>query len=230
MRHEHGRYPPIRQNCLELVAEGAAEGEVEGGKWLVEQHEGRLDGKGSGQGHTLPLPARQLPRMSVLQASEAESFNRFGRASITVGPRVIPEPKGNVRPHAEVREQGIPLEDVTDASKLRRHMNSPRRIEENPSVHRDAARFGAHEPCETLEGQRLPGSGRSKEHADAVSRRPSDVESEGAPDGANRHVQPIAHVVAAPSRPARKMTAHEIAVSAATRASASALSPVCTAV
>jgi hypothetical protein len=84
VRHEHGRHPPIRQNCLKLVAESAAEREVEGGERFVEQHEGRLDGKGSGQGHALPLPARQLPRMSVLQASEAESFNGFESASITV--------------------------------------------------------------------------------------------------------------------------------------------------
>ena len=49
-------------------------------------------------------------------------------------------------------------------------------------------------------------------------------------ESVDRDLEPIAHVALAPSRLAATMTTHDSAVSAATRTSAAASSPVCTAV
>ena len=61
------RDPGLRQNRPDRAACRHAETGVQGGERLVEQHQSRPPGKGSGQGHPLLLPAGDLVRPAAGQ-------------------------------------------------------------------------------------------------------------------------------------------------------------------
>jgi hypothetical protein len=113
---------------------------------------------------------------------------------------------------------------------LGRHVDAGHRVEEHLAVDHDPARVRAHEAGQALEREGLTRAGRAEEGGDAVARAPLDVEGEAGQRLADRDLEPARHAARAPRRLAAISTRQESAVSTATSARASALSPVCTAV
>ena len=78
-RHFIGRVGDIKHGCAELVAQPLEPGQdlaatrhVQRCKWLIEQQDLGLQGQGSGNGHALALAARELLRLALQQAANAE--------------------------------------------------------------------------------------------------------------------------------------------------------------
>src|SRR5690606_41834263 len=66
-----------------------------------------------------------------------------------------------------MRQQAAVLEDVADATPMRRQVDAGGRIEEHASAHGDAAFGRAGEPRDEPEHRRLAGAGAPEERGDA---------------------------------------------------------------
>src|SRR5439155_24340673 len=99
-----------------------AELQVERAERLVEEEHARLADEGPGERHPLPLPARELPRLAILepfQLDEAQHLEHTpaDRAALHA---LAPEPERDVLEDREVREERVALEDRVDVTPVRR--------------------------------------------------------------------------------------------------------------
>ncbi len=230
MGDQHRRDPPAGEDAAQLVAQRLAQRQVERGERLVEQEQGGIGGERAAEGHPLALAARQLARVPLREGLEAEARQHLVFPTAPLAPAAVAEAEAHVAAHGEVREERVALEDVADPSALGPHVDPLPRIEEHLAVHHDAARVGTHEPGQALERERLARARGPEQGGDAGARAPLDVEGEPGQGLVHRNLEPARHAVRAPRRLAAISTTHESAVSTATRATASPLSPVCTAV
>ena len=82
-------------------------------------------------------------------------------------------PERDVCAHAQVREEGVVLEDETDAAPLGRQREPEPAVEPVLAVERDAAARGVDQPGDRPQRRRLPGAGGPDERDGA-----RDVERE----------------------------------------------------
>jgi hypothetical protein len=116
--HQQGAGAGRSQDAGDLLAQRLAQGGVEGGERLVEEHHGRIGGERTGQRHALPLPAGELVGIGRAAMRELDELQALGDA-----PRMR-RPEGDVALDAQVREQRALLKDHPDAALLGLHQQS----------------------------------------------------------------------------------------------------------
>jgi hypothetical protein len=124
-----------------------------------------------------------------------------------------------------MRKERVPLEHVTDPARLGRQIDPGRPIEEDTTIDHDSPGGRCDEAGQTLQRQRLAGSGRPEQDGDAAARRPPHVEPEAGHVQRDRDLQALAHVALAPRTFAATITRHDRAVRMPTRTSAVVSSP-----
>ena len=212
----------LAQQRAQLVAQRQSSRGVEGGERLVQQQERRLDGQRAPERDALALAARELARIPALEPGETQARQRQ-----------VAQSEGHVVGDGEVREQRVALEDVADATLLRRQVDAARGVEEHAIAEHDASAVGPDEAGQALQRQRLAGAGGTEQHGHAVARAPRHVEREAGQPRGERDVEADRrrrHAARAPRRPAATSTTHDSSVRTATSTTASLVSPVCTAV
>ena len=164
------------------------------------------------------------------ETREVEPLEHLDHPPLAVLPRPAAETKADVPGDRQMRKQRVALEDVADPPLLRRQIHAGLRVEQHAVVDDHAPGVGLDQAREALERQRLAGTRGSEQHGDTVARRPRDVQGETRQPLRDLDRETMLHAALAPRRPARISTTHESAVSASTSATASPISPVCTAV
>src|SRR5262249_58182694 len=106
-------------------------------------------------GGAVARAAGELGRIPALEPAEAEGRDDGARPLASFDPRAVSEPEADVVGDGQMREQGVPLEDVADPPRLRREVDPCLRVEEHAAVHDDPAFVGAQESAQTLERERL---------------------------------------------------------------------------
>ncbi len=83
-----------------------------------------LDGEGPGEGHALPLAARELGRIAVGEMRDLDEREQLPdlAADLLLGALADGQPEGHVVPDGHVLEGRVVLEDEADAALLRRHV------------------------------------------------------------------------------------------------------------
>jgi hypothetical protein len=123
----------------------------------------------------LPLAARELGWPPPLEPAEIEPRDDVGDPRVADGARPVAQPEADVLGNCQVREQRVALEDIADATLLRRQIHTGRSIEQHTVVHDDASGVGMNQARQALERERLAGARRPEQHGDAVARGPRDV-------------------------------------------------------
>jgi hypothetical protein len=119
---------------LQLDLHLLAELEVESTQRLVQQEDARLVHQGPGQGHPLPLAARQLLRLAPFEPHQADHAQGLGRP-LTALPGRDPldhQPVLDVLAHRHVGEQGVVLEHRVDVALVGRQVGDVLALEEDP--------------------------------------------------------------------------------------------------
>jgi hypothetical protein len=110
-------------DCLQLELERPAELRVERTQRLVEEKDARVEHERPRKRHPLLLPARELVRLALLEALEAnerEHIRHFSSLLRSVE-ACEAEPEADVLTDREVREERVALEDRVDRPLVRRH-------------------------------------------------------------------------------------------------------------
>ena len=160
---QQGGQPQLGEDPLELGPDLDAGVRVERREGLVEQQDLRIAGQGPGQAGALALAPGQPSWSRAGQMSDVEPLQKL------VDPGAPPE--GDVVAHAQVREEGVFLEDVADPARLGRQVDAPLPVEQDPVTQGDAP------------GARAHGAGDRAEHGGlAGTRRPDQRHRLALPD------------------------------------------------
>mmetsp|Transcript_1026 Transcript_1026/g.2612 ORF Transcript_1026/g.2612 Transcript_1026/m.2612 type:complete len:216 (+) Transcript_1026:400-1047(+) len=155
------------QACTQLAqlrAQLAAQRDMQRREGLVQQQHLGLAGQRPGQGHALLLAAGQRGRPAVGQRLEAEAVDQRVDPCGVVGLQPAPpagQPEGNVLPHAEVREEGIVLEQVAHASGFGCQIDAGRGVQQRVAVQPHVAGTHPQQPGHGPQGQRFAGARRA---------------------------------------------------------------------
>ena len=147
---------------------------VEAGERLVEQHQRRAGGQGTGQGDPLLLAAGELVGVAVAHVRQAHQVEDFGHPRAALGAGQTVEPEGDIGRDVEVGEERVVLEDQADATLLRR---DPARPGDLAATELDGAGVGSLEPGRQPQQRGLAAPGGADEREDLAGR---DVEVDGA--------------------------------------------------
>ena len=104
------------------LAQLRADLRVERAERLVEQQHARLDRERAGERHALALAARELARVALVVAGEADDAEQLVDALADLVLRALADAhaEGDVVAHGHVLERGVVLEDEADPALLRR--------------------------------------------------------------------------------------------------------------
>ena len=143
----------------QLLLEALPQGEVQGGKWFIEQEYPGFDGQGSGNGYALPLAAGQFVGAVSCQVGQAHPVQKLMAALMAVFP-----PRsgiGYVLQGRHVRKEGVVLEYVADAAAARWQIATrtvSMAAKEEFSVEADFAGVRMVEAGDCIEGGALAGT------------------------------------------------------------------------
>jgi hypothetical protein len=123
VRDQHGRDVDLVVQAAQPLAQLGAHLGVERAERLVEQQHARLDGERARQRHPLALAARELIRVALRVAAEADDAEQLGDPGVDARPRLLADlqPERDVVVHGHVLERRVVLEDEADLPALRRH-------------------------------------------------------------------------------------------------------------
>jgi hypothetical protein len=159
--HVDERDPDLLLDALELDLHLLAQLEIERAQRLVEEEDGGPVDERARQGDALRLPARDLGRLSVLEAGQLHELEHVGDARLDL--RVLhlrpPEAERDVLEDREVREQRVVLEHGVHVALVRRQPGHVLALELDPAGRRLL------EPADHPERRRL-----------AAARRPEQAE------------------------------------------------------
>jgi hypothetical protein len=130
---------------------------VERRKRLVEEEQRRVAGEGTRESHPLSLAAGELGNTRPGERTDAEPLEQ--QLDVLVPPRA----EADVVPNVEMREECVLLEEVADATSLRRDVGALRRVQEHLVVECDVALVRTQEPRDDAKHRRLPRTGRPDE-------------------------------------------------------------------
>ncbi len=186
---EEDREIEVREDLLELCANLDLRARVECRERLVEQQRPRVAGQCSRERDALPFPARELPRVRVGQALDAEPSQVLVCRPL---PGVL-----DVLANREVGEQGVVLVDEPDSTSLGGKGVFGRRLEPDFVAAADPTRRGSEEAGDGVQDCRLARAGRADER-DRRSDPKGQLDVEGPERNPNvfelevaRHVSPI---------------------------------------
>ena len=118
--HQQRRRAGVAQQRQRLLAHLGAQGGVQRGERLVEQHQLRRGRQRAGQRHPLLLAARQRVRIGPGVGAHVDRGQQLGHAPLAAAPVAAAEAEGHVLADAQMREQGEVLEHQPDPAALRR--------------------------------------------------------------------------------------------------------------
>ncbi|MNC34859.1 hypothetical protein D3C75_833160 [compost metagenome] len=101
----------------DLLAEAAAQFDVEVGERLIEQQQARFGGQCAGQGDALLLAAGQLVRVALAQRPQLDQLEHLFGDALALG--MLADAEGDVLGHGQVRKQRVVLEHHADAAFFR---------------------------------------------------------------------------------------------------------------
>ena len=131
VRHEQRRQRELPQQLRELVPHLGLRVRVERRERLVEEEHPRIAGERPRERDPLPLASRELVRMRRREVRDAEALEQ--RVDVAAA-----RAEGDVRAHAQVREEGVVLEHEADAAPLGREREPALGVE--PRAHRPGTR------------------------------------------------------------------------------------------
>ncbi|ABA47860.1 200 kDa antigen p200, putative [Burkholderia pseudomallei 1710b] len=116
-QHRLDRHPALRPQIEQIGAQRLGRQHVERGERLVHQEQRRIDDERAREAHALAHAARQLARVRVLEAVEADQVDRGERALAPLARADAErlEPRLDVLQHGEPRKQREGLEHHRDA-------------------------------------------------------------------------------------------------------------------
>ena len=120
---------------------------IEGGGWLIQQHDLRLDRDGAGDGHPLALAAGKLRRALVRVVEQTKAPQRaLGQLARLGGCATVHlfERQGDVPQGGEMREKIVGLEDRADGAPVSQQRLVG--VVHARAVERDRARAGVFQP------------------------------------------------------------------------------------
>jgi len=130
---------------------------VEGRKGLVEEEDGGVSSQRARQRHTLALSSGQLVHPSAGQVVDPEALEEL------VDARIAPNTETHVPEDAEMREECVLLEQISDAPMLRSEIDPSFRIEEYRLAETNGSRLRAKQTRDHAKDCRLPGARRPNE-------------------------------------------------------------------
>ena len=151
-----------RVQLEEQVGHGRGRGPVEVAGRLVAEQETRPQDEGARQGRPLSFPAGELGRTVVEALAEAHPREQLPRASLEVGGRGTPSPRGDQRRHEDVlqhralRQQVVLLEDEADLAVAKGGEVGLGQREGVAPEERDLTRGGRLERAQDVEERALP--------------------------------------------------------------------------
>jgi hypothetical protein len=118
--HEDGGHAELALNLLELDLHRRAQIPIERRERLIQQQYLGPDDKRAGERHALLLPAGQLARLAILQASKLDEGKRLAHPTrdLCLGDAAHFQPIADVRRHGHVREQRVILEHDADLAPI----------------------------------------------------------------------------------------------------------------
>ena len=159
MRDVDERDPDLVLDPLQLELHLLAELQVERAERLVEQQHARVVHERAPERDPLLLAARELPRLPLREAGEADELEHLGHAALELALRdALPlEPEGDVVLDRHVREERVALEDGVHVPLVRREADHVLVAEE------DAALGRLLETADHAQRRRLPAAGRAEQ-------------------------------------------------------------------
>ena len=148
--HQQRRNTDLMEKITQLEADGGACVRVERGRRLVEQQDLRPAGKRPRERDPLALPARQLVRAGSGQMGDPEALQQ--------GRRAFPSAEGDVLGNAEVREQRVVLEHVTDRALLGRDVDAALCVQPDLAAEHHTAALGPQQSRDGAQDRRLSGA------------------------------------------------------------------------
>src|SRR5262249_4940053 len=131
--HVHERDPDLSLQLLQLDLELPPQLGVQGAERFIEQQDGRLEHERPGKRDALLLAAGELARLAAREARQLDELKRLPDAArdlVLRHPRA-PEAKRDVVEDAQVREQGVALEDRVDRALARRRAHDVLAVEQD---------------------------------------------------------------------------------------------------
>ncbi len=172
VRDQHRRHAGLGLQATQPLPQVVADLGVERAERLVEQQHLRLDGERPRERHPLALAARQLRRVALLVAGQADDLQQLVDAPVDLGlrPPADRRAEADVVAHVEVLERGVVLEDEADLARLRRHERDVL------SADHDGPGVGNLEPGDRPQQRRLAGARRAEQRGQrAAGDRQVDV-------------------------------------------------------
>ncbi len=117
--HDEARDPKRNQQLAELAPERLPDDRVERGERLIEKEETRAAHEHPGEGDALLLSARERARASTFKTAELHHVQHLADAATPLSAGETTEPIGHIGANAQVREEGVVLEEETDSALLR---------------------------------------------------------------------------------------------------------------
>ena len=160
MSHVHGGGPDLPLEPFQLVPGGVAQLGVEVGEGLIEEKDLGIPHEGATEGDALALPARELARITVEVAGDAEHIGRPPDLLRDLGARHPDrlEGKGDVLSDGPVGVEGVALEDHRDPPGPGRHVPVHALARDE-----DLARRGTLQPRDHAEQGRLAAAGGAEQ-------------------------------------------------------------------
>jgi hypothetical protein len=159
VRHVHEGQAEIVLQRLQLELQLLPQLEVERAERLVEEQHARRVDQRTGERDALLLAARELPRLALLEALEADPPQDLDDAAaqlIAFDP-APPEPEGDVLEDGQVREERVALEDSVDIPAVRRQPDDV------AAAQLDAPGVGLLEAADHAQRRRLAAAGGAEQ-------------------------------------------------------------------
>jgi hypothetical protein len=120
---------------------------VERGERLVEEEDAGVTGERTSERDALALAARDRARARARKARDPEALEELVDA--------VAPAEGDVRPHGQVREERVFLEDEADAAPFRGKVDASLGVEPGLVSERDPPALGSQQACDRPQHARL---------------------------------------------------------------------------
>ncbi len=176
------------EQAHEILLEHAFQMGVQGAEGLVQHEDAGPGRQHARQRHALLLSARELRRIALAEAAQAEAFQFLGD-----DPRPLffshlaPDAGADIVGHGEVREEHVVLEQQRRLALLWREVHPCCRVEEHPVVHDDAPLIGGLDAGDAAQGEALAAPRSSEKAQGLVSGLEGHIQRERAVALANVH-------------------------------------------
>jgi hypothetical protein len=175
MGNDHQGDTKFPADLKELHPHSMAEHGIECGKWLIQQEDGGFLDQRPGQGHSLPLPAGQLVRITAGQVSDLKGRHDL-RDLLPLARQQAETPVffqriGDILLHGQMRKQGIVLKEISHVALSCRQIGPLAVIKEKLATHRNTTAVRPDQAGNSLDGQTFSRTRGPEDHGQIVMGR-----------------------------------------------------------